>query len=142
MSAPVQPSGNLPNPAIDPATGLPVGYPFRKDWEITPKELASLLAQGLPPGTILLDCRRDEEFAFNRIPGAIQIEMDQTEKRADELEDESGSRDGPILVYCHHGRRSMHVTTTLRALGFRNARSVAGGIDAWSLGVDPTVPRY
>lgn len=132
----------LPQPPIDPASGLPVGYPFRPDWEITPKALAALLAKGLPEGAILLDCRRDEEFAFNRIKGAVQIEMGQTESRADELETPDGGRSHPVYVYCHHGRRSMHVTATLRALGFSGARSVAGGIDAWSLGVDPGVRRY
>lgn len=127
---------------IDAATGLPLGYPLRADWELTPRQLADLLAKGLPKGTLLLDCRRDEEVAFNRIPGAVHVEMNQTEKRADELEDETGGRDHPIIVYCHHGRRSLQVTTTLRALGFTNVRSLAGGIDAWSTAIDPSVPRY
>ena len=128
--------------AINPTTGLPLGYPLRPDWEITPKELAAQMTAGLPPGTVLLDCRRDEEFAFNRIPGAVQIEMNQTERRADELEDEQGRRDHPVIVYCHHGARSLRVAAALRALGFTNTRSLAGGIDAWSVSVEPSVPRY
>ncbi|HZW07098.1 MAG TPA: rhodanese-like domain-containing protein, partial [Phycisphaerales bacterium] len=136
------PGGGLPTPPMDAATGLPVGYPLRRDWEITPKELAGLLEQGLPDGAVLLDCRRDDEFAFNRLPGAVQIEMNQTEKRADELESPDGGRGHPVYVYCHHGRRSLQVAATLRALGFRKAVSLAGGIDAWSMGIDPSVPRY
>lgn len=132
----------MPESAFSPTTGLPVGYPLRPEWEITPKELASQLAAGLSPGTVLLDCRRDEEFAFNRIPGAVQIEMNQIERRADELEDEEGKRTHPIIVYCHHGARSLRVTTALRALGFTDVRSLAGGIDAWSISVEPSIPRY
>lgn len=131
-----------PQSGLDPATGLPPGYAVRDGWEITPRALADLLSKGLPEGAVLLDCRRDEEFAFNRLPGAVQIEMGQIERRADELEGEDGGRAHPVYVYCHHGRRSMHVTATLRALGFSGARSLAGGIDAWSMGIDPGVPRY
>jgi rhodanese-related sulfurtransferase len=129
-------------PQIDPVTGLAHGHPVRPDWEVTPRQLADLLAQGLPDGGLLVDCRRDEEFAFNRIAGAVHIEMGQIEKRADELEDDEGKRTRPVYVYCHHGMRSMRVAATLRALGFPNAKSLAGGIDAWSAGIDPSVPRY
>ncbi len=142
MNGPSHASGGRGLPPVDPNTGLTPGYPLKPTWEITPKQLEAILAKGLPPGTILLDCRRDDEFAFNRLPGAVQIEMNQTERRADELEAEDGSRSGEILVYCHHGRRSLQVAATLRALGFPNAYSVAGGIDAWSIGIDPSVPRY
>jgi len=131
-----------PQPRIDATTGLPEGYPLKPDWEIAPRALADMLARGLPPGALVLDCRRDEEVAFNRLPGAVHIEMGQIERRADELEDEGGSRARPVYVYCHHGRRSLAVAATLRALGFSGAVSLAGGIDAWSTGVDPTVPRY
>ncbi|HYD01160.1 MAG TPA: rhodanese-like domain-containing protein, partial [Phycisphaerales bacterium] len=103
------PGGSLPTPPIDSTTGLPIGYLLRPDWEITPKQLDALLRGGLPEHAVLLDCRRDDEFAFNRLPGAVQIEMNQTEKRADELESEGGGREHPIYVYCHHGRRSLQV---------------------------------
>lgn len=142
MSGSLGAGGAPTNPSVNPTTGLPTDYPLKPDWEITPRELAAQLSRGLSAGTILLDCRRDEEFAFNRLPGAVQIEMNQTERRADELESEQGTRDHPVIVYCHHGRRSLQVTATLRALGFSNVKSLAGGIDAWSLGIDSAVPRY
>ncbi|MGE9290492.1 MAG: rhodanese-like domain-containing protein [Puniceicoccales bacterium] len=50
--------------------------------------------------------------------------------------------DRPIIVYCHHGMRSLRVTEYLRSRGIDQAQSMAGGIDAWSLEIDPTVPRY
>lgn len=136
---PSQPSS--PSPSTDPATGLPPGYLLKPQWEMTPKALAALLKQETNR-PLLLDCRRDEEFAFNRLPGAVHVEMSQVQHRADELEDETGGRTHPVIVYCHHGARSLRVTATLRALGFTNAVSLAGGIDAWSAAIDPTVPRY
>jgi rhodanese-related sulfurtransferase len=51
-------------------------------------------------------------------------------------------RDQPLLVLCHHGARSLHVTRFLRAQGFALACNVAGGIDAWAREVDPTLARY
>jgi rhodanese-related sulfurtransferase len=45
-------------------------------------------------------------------------------------------------VHCHHGGRSLRVTQFLRQRGFAQAQNMAGGIDAWSLRIDPTVPRY
>ena len=47
-----------------------------------------------------------------------------------------------IIVHCHHGVRSLHVTRWLRARGFTAVQSMAGGIDAWSLTIDPATPRY
>lgn len=131
----------MPGPdPIDPATGLPVGYPFKPEWEFTPRQTQAALKSTNAP--LLLDCRRPEEWAFNKISGATHIPMNEIEKRADELETEDGSRSQPIVVYCHHGRRSLMVTTQLRAMGFSNVKSMAGGIDLWSIDIDRSIPRY
>ncbi len=121
--------------------GLPVGYEFRPEWEITPRQTKAML---LDAGSrvILLDCRRPEEWAAGRIPGAVHIPMDQIEARADELEDDEGGKAHPIAVYCHTGRRSLRVASALRGLGYSRASSVAGGIDLWSVDLDPSIPRY
>ncbi len=50
--------------------------------------------------------------------------------------------DACIVVYCHHGVRSLEVTLALRRAGFDDVRSLAGGIDAWSRMIDAAVPRY
>jgi rhodanese-related sulfurtransferase len=50
--------------------------------------------------------------------------------------------DKPIIVYCHHGMRSLQVTNFLRSKGFGQAQSMSGGIDAWSREIDPSVPTY
>jgi rhodanese-related sulfurtransferase len=50
--------------------------------------------------------------------------------------------DRPVACLCHHGGRSMQVAMFLEQQGFARVANIAGGIDAWSLQVDPTVPRY
>ena len=118
-----------------------MGYPFRAEWEVTPRDTKTMLET---PGSsaILLDCRRPDELQVVSIKGAVHIPMDQIERRADELEDDSAGKDRPVLIICHSGRRSLRVATTLRAMGFPKAYSVAGGIDLWALDIDRSLPRY
>jgi monothiol glutaredoxin len=51
-------------------------------------------------------------------------------------------RDTPIVFQCHHGVRSQQAAAYFQQHGFRNLYNLQGGIDAWSLLVDPSVPRY
>lgn len=134
---------NAPTPPLD-SRGLPAGYTFKPDWEVTPRQFKAEWdnAKGKPDRPLLLDCRRQDEWNAARIDGAVLIPMAEIEQRADELESDDGSRSRPIVVQCHHGVRSLRVTATLRALGFTNVRSLAGGIDLWSMDIDPSVPRY
>lgn len=121
--------------------GLPRGYPFREEWEITPRD-AKTLMEDRSSGAVLLDCRGADELRIASVKGARHIPMDQVELRADELETDDGGRAHDVLVICHSGRRSLRVASVLRALGFSNAYSVAGGIDLWSVDIDPSIPRY
>lgn len=122
--------------------GLPKGYTFRPDWEVTPRQTQEELALPTAQRPLLLDCREPDEWALCRIEGAVLVPMGQVEQRLDELEDDALGRGRRVIVYCHHGRRSLRVVGALRAHGFAGAVSMAGGIDAWSLGVDASVPRY
>lgn len=88
---------------------------------------------------LLLDCREPGEFATASIPGAVLIPMGQIAARLGELEPHKSGR---IVVHCHHGGRSMRVTQYLRQQGFCQTQNMAGGIDAWSLQIDPKTPRY
>lgn len=88
---------------------------------------------------LLLDCREQDEWDFCRIDGAMLIPMSELQSRAPELEP---YRDSEIIVYCHHGVRSLRVAMWLQQQGFRHAASMAGGIEEWSMTVDPDVPRY
>jgi rhodanese-related sulfurtransferase len=106
------------------------------DLEITVDQLRQRLTEPNPP--LLLDVREPWEYATAHIAGATQMPMNEVPGRAHQELDE----DLPILVLCHHGARSLSVAAWLRDQGFAQAQSVAGGIDAWSRSIDPTVPRY
>ncbi len=86
----------------------------------------------------LLDVREPHEIATAAIPGSVRIPMREVPARLAEL----GDKAGRIVVHCHHGGRSLRVTNYLRQQGFQQAQNMSGGIDAWSLEVDPKVPRY
>ncbi|MFN5755426.1 MAG: rhodanese-like domain-containing protein [Planctomycetia bacterium] len=108
--------------------------------ELTPadagKQLENIDASMRP---LLLDCRTVEEHAIAKIDGSVLIPMQEIAERLAELDP---WRDKPIIVHCHHGVRSLRVTHFLREKGFSQAQSMKGGIDAWSVEVDPSVPRY
>jgi rhodanese-related sulfurtransferase len=88
---------------------------------------------------LLVDCREPDEHQVARIAGARLVPMSRLADSLDELEAYRGCE---IAVHCHHGGRSLKAANWLRAQGFNKARSMAGGIDAWSLEIDPSVPRY
>jgi rhodanese-related sulfurtransferase len=106
------------------------------DPEITPEAYAALRQQPNPP--LLLDVREPLEFQLAAIPGALLMPMGEIPSRAHQELDP----DQHIVVLCHHGQRSLSVTMWLRKQDFEQVQSLAGGIDAWSLTVDPTIPRY
>jgi len=88
----------------------------------------------------LIDVREPDEFAQAKIEGAALIPMRSIPGELPDLE--TRSDEGPLIVYCHHGVRSLQVVHWLREQGIEACQSLAGGIDAWSLVIDPTVPRY
>lgn len=88
---------------------------------------------------LLLDCRETDEHAVARIAAARLLPMSEIQARQDEL---TPDREREIVVYCHHGGRSLQVARWLRQQGFAQARSMAGGIDRWSIEIDAAVPRY
>jgi adenylyltransferase/sulfurtransferase len=103
--------------------------------EITVETLAALREAGEP--IQLVDVREPWEAELARIGGAVLIPLRQLPARWSELDPAA-----PTVIYCHSGYRSAQARDMLRAIDFENATSLAGGIDAWSQAVDPTVPRY
>ena len=103
--------------------------------EISVAELRTLLDEGQP--LLLLDVREQPEWDHCRIPGATLLPMSEIAERLEEL-----PRDRPIVCQCHHGGRSAQVMHFLLSRGFEDVRNLSGGIDAWSLQIDPAVPRY
>ncbi len=91
-----------------------------------------------PNAPLLLDVREPWEYQTANLSGALLMPMGEVASRAHQELDP----DTPIVVLCHHGTRSLSVTMWLRNQGFDHAQSLAGGIDAWSRTVDPSVPRY
>ncbi len=99
---------------------------------------AKQLVEG-PDEVLLVDCRQPHEHEYCRIDGARLIPMRQLPAEVGSL----GSwRERPIIVHCHHGKRSLQVVSWLREQGFPYAQSMSGGIDRWSLEIDERVPRY
>jgi len=102
--------------------------------QLSAPELKVLLESGT--AVELVDVRTEEERAIARIDGSRLL--DQAYHDALLLRD----RDTPIVFQCHHGVRSQHAAEYFRREGFRNLSNLRGGIDAWSLLVDASVPRY
>ena len=94
---------------------------------------------------VVLDVRESSERAYAAIPvpqgvGDLFVPMREVSARVDEIRQAVES--GLLVVYCHHGVRSMAVARWLAAQGLGMIVNLKGGIDAWSIEVDPSVPRY
>lgn len=105
--------------------------------EVSCQEARQELEQG--EDVLLLDCRESTEHAIGHVSQAMLLPMSELQARVSELEP---YREREVLVMCHHGMRSLRVANWLREQGFSQARSISGGIDAWSVEIDPSVPRY
>ena len=105
--------------------------------QLSPAALAEKLRSPNPPH--LLDVRQPEEHAFAALPDSTLIPLGELFTRAEELAD---WKDEEIVVYCHHGMRSLNAIGQLRHLGFTKLQNLSGGIDRWTSEVDPSVPRY
>jgi adenylyltransferase/sulfurtransferase len=100
-------------------------------------DLAAKLAAGEP--VYLLDVRQPWEHETAALPGSVLIPLNELPARAEEVRPPAGAL---VVVYCHHGVRSLSGAALLERLGVGEAHSLAGGIDAWSIQVDPRMPRY
>ncbi len=106
----------------------------------SPLEMTPEALQGLSEPVALLDVREPFEFAFARLDGARLVPMGSVPSSIAEIE--RLSDEVLVVVYCHHGIRSLSVVHWLRRQGVENCGSLAGGIDRWSREVDGSVPRY
>jgi adenylyltransferase/sulfurtransferase len=105
--------------------------------EITPAQLAMLLTE---KATIsLIDCREADEWHFTRIDPARHGALSQFPEAGPLL---LQSVNDPLVIYCHHGVRSLHLTRWLRRQGCARVYSLQGGIDQWSREIDASVPLY
>jgi rhodanese-related sulfurtransferase len=100
-----------------------------------PAALQAALAAGRP--LVLLDVREDVEIELAALPGITHIPLHALARRVGELDP-----DRPTVCICHHGVRSMSAARFLADQGFDELYNLAGGIDRYSLDVDPRLPRY
>ncbi len=102
---------------------------------LSPQQAQTFLAEH--PQAILLDVRNHDEVALCSLPNHTHIPLHLIPLRHNELPD-----DCPIVIYCHHGMRSLQAALFLEHAGFTELYNLEGGIDAWSLQIDPSIPRY
>jgi adenylyltransferase/sulfurtransferase len=105
--------------------------------QIAPRVLARKLSDQEP--VLLVDVRQPWEHELVALPGSVLIPLGELEERAGELTQAEGAL---VVAYCHHGVRSLSAAAILEAHGLRGVASLAGGIDRWSLEVDPSLQRY
>lgn len=105
------------------------------DLEISAREVKDRLDKG--DKFLLVDVREPREYEQCHIEGAVLIPMGSIPASLQKLD--TGA---DVICFCHHGMRSLDVANWLRAQGIKSAKSMAGGIDRWSLEIDPSVPRY
>ena len=104
---------------------------------ITAPELAVWLADETRLKPVLLDVREPWEFQACHIGGSLTMPMQAVPERLQELEE-----DAPIVCICHHGARSKSVADFLERQGFTQTINLAGGVHAWALQVDTSMPTY
>lgn len=102
--------------------------------QMSPRDVAAALQSNIRPR--LIDVRTSKEWELARIQGATL----NTEDLAQEMK--RWPKDTFIIFYCHFGQRSVDAASYFAGHSFSNVRSMTGGIDAWSLSVDSSVPRY
>jgi len=88
---------------------------------------------------LLLDVRDPDEFERARIEGSVLIPLSELDVRSSEID---SWKDRPVVIHCHHGPRSRTACETLVGRGFTQVVYLDGGIEAWSVTVDPEVRRY
>ncbi len=102
--------------------------------QITVKELKRRIDAGENP--YILDVREPWEYVIAQIGGRL-IPQNEIPQRIAEID-----REREVIVHCHSGVRSQRVAEFLKQSGFPRVANLAGGINAWSVEIDPTVPKY
>jgi len=105
------------------------------DLQISVREVQARLQRG--DKLLLVDVREPVEYNICRLPGATLLPLGTLPANLPMLLEAE-----EVVIYCHHGMRSLNAAVWLRQQGVECAKSMAGGIEQWSLEIDPGVPRY
>jgi molybdopterin/thiamine biosynthesis adenylyltransferase/rhodanese-related sulfurtransferase len=124
------------DPSLD-ARGLPPGYQFKADWEVTPRDVKAMLDNG--EKFAFIDCRLPNEHEITHIEGTQLLPLQQLPQRMAELK---GKENEKVVVHCKSGARSLQFALALRQNGFKDVRSMAGGILLWNKDINPGGPQY
>jgi len=106
--------------------------------EVMPREVKRRMDSG--EKLHLIDVREPQEYQIARIEGAELIPMNTVPAALQQLD--AKADEGILIVFCHHGVRSLNVVSWLRQQGVESCQSMAGGIHQWSYEIDPKVPVY
>ncbi len=104
-------------------------------YTITVRELKDRMDKG--DSVFLLDVREPHEYSMCKIEGSVLIPLGTIPQSLDKLDPQT-----EIVAYCHKGMRSADAVGFLVQQGFPNVKNLIGGIEAWSIEIDPSVPRY
>lgn len=107
--------------------------------EISPTDVSYLLGRPGARDFRLIDCREESEWQICRLPDAQLVPLSRFGELAQQVFTNTQEH---LIIYCHHGMRSLRAAQFLRQHGFIHAQSMRGGIDAWADMVDPETPRY
>jgi adenylyltransferase/sulfurtransferase len=119
--------------------GLPPGYQFKPDWEVTPRDVKAALDKQ-KANYLVIDVREPNEYEITHIVDQNKLfPRAQWPTIAEKLK---GRENDEIVVHCKVGGRSLQVAQALRQAGFKNAKSMAGGILLWNKDVNPSGPQY
>ena len=103
--------------------------------EISPQELKQKLDKS--ESVLLLDVREQNEYDIVHLKGAQLIPLNTLPYNIEKI-----PADQEIVVYCHHGQRSLYATAYLHQNGFTDTKNLIGGIDQWAVEIDQTLRRY
>lgn len=105
--------------------------------QLSSAELQQWRADPSREAPLLIDVRERWEFDYCRIEGAVSMPLSEFARRYAEL-----PRERPLVLVCHHGRRSQHAAMLLEGAGFERLHNLHGGVAAWADTVEPTMKRY
>ena len=103
--------------------------------QLSSRELAARLASGMTP--VILDVREPWEYDIAHLPGSRLVPLVDLQRAAPSLD-----KNDDYVILCHRGMRSELAAGWLQTHGFKHVSNLEGGIDSWSLTVDPRVARY
>jgi rhodanese-related sulfurtransferase len=113
------------------------GHEAELKMQIEPEELSRKVREESACPIAVIDVRGREEWDAVHLDGSQFLTQELMQEMLT-----SWPKEREIVFVCHHGVRSLDAAAFFAGHGFTEAKSLAGGIDAWSVRIDPSLPRY